>query len=273
MTKLTTILSALALATAANAGTSAPAPSGKACNSCNACATPAADTLGFGISASYNTHYIFRGVEFGENWVQGRVDYTHDLTDTTKLVFDASYGFLAGDDSALNSLVGTDLSYQRLELGAGLVTDLGPVELGVGYRFYHHDGDLGNILEDTHEVGVTLGKKIGALHLGMGAYYDITNEGWYFEAKAATEIKVCEGFKLVPAVGIGYAVDYDWQLVTDAAQLNGFTAVNVSLAAPITVAKNVTITPYIAANLPIDALDDAGEDTQVYGGVSVTIKF
>jgi hypothetical protein len=272
MTKLTSLLAVMALASTASAGTSA-APSGKACQACTSCTAAEADTLGFGIGASYNTKYIFRGVEFGDNWVQGNVQYEHSLCESTKLVFDASYGFLAGDDSILNSLVGTDLSYQRLELGAGLVTDLGPVELGVGYRYYHHDGDLGNILEDTHEVGVTLGKKLGVFHLGVGGYYDITNDGWYFEAKAAAEIKLCERMSLIPSVGIGYAVDYDWQLITDLGQLNGFTAVNLSLAAPIKVCKNVTVTPYISANLPVDALEDSGEDTQVYGGVSVTVRF
>lgn len=270
MTKIATSLFAvLALATAANAGTSA---SGKACSSCTA--APAADnSLGLGLGVSYHTDYIFRGVSFGENWLSASIDYSLPLVEGTRLNLDASYGFLADDQSVLSDALGVDLSYERLELGAGIVTDLGAVELGVGYRYYQHNGDLADILDDSHEVGVTASTKVGMVTLGLGGYYDITNEGWYFEAKAATEIKITDSFSLVPAVGVGYAVDYDWQLISDAGQLDGFTAFNVSLAAPIKVAKNVTITPYIAANLPIDALDDAGEDEQVYGGVSVSIKF
>jgi hypothetical protein len=275
MTKLTSTFAVLALASLAQAGTSSPAASGKACNTCNA---PAADdsSLGLGLGVSYDTDYIFRGLDISEHWLRGSVDYSIPLSETTRLNLDASYGYQAGDTTLLGDdydHYDLDLSYQRLELGAGITTDLGPVTLGAGYRYYMHDGDLGDIFEDTHEVGATVSTKLGFVNLGLGAYYDITNEGWYFDAKASTEIKICDKFSLVPSVGIGYAVDYDWQLATDLGQVTGFTAVNVALAAPIKVCKNVTITPYVAANLPVDALDDAGRDNQVYGGVSVTVRF
>lgn len=153
------------------------------------------------------------------------------------------------------------------------MASFGNFEVGAGYRYYMHEGDLSDILEDTHEVGVSAATQLGILTLGMGAYYDVTNEDWYFEARAATEFKINDMISLVPAIGIGYGLDYDWQLITDAGQLDGFTAVTLSLAAPIEVTKNITVTPYIAANLPIDALEDAGEDNQLYGGISVTIRF
>ncbi len=271
---LTTLCSLLAVASVATAGTSSPTTSGKACNSCNSCEKPAADDmLGVGIGASYTTHYYFRGIQLGEDYLQGAVNFSTGLTENVRLDLDASYGFLADDKSVLNDLVGTKLSYERLELGAAVVATLGQFDVGLNYRWYHHDGDLGAIFEDSHEVGLTASTKVGMVTLGLGAYYDVTNEGWYFDAKASTEIKICKSFSLVPSVGIGYATDYDWQLVGDVGKLDGFTAVTVALAAPIKVCKNVTITPFIAANLPVDALKDAGEDNQVYGGVSVTIKF
>lgn len=272
MTKTTTSLFAvLAIASSAMGGTSAPAKSGKACEACTA--APEESSHGITLEAGYHTHYLYRGVLFGENWVDGGVDFTLPLTEATRLDLDARYGFLAGEDSVLNDLAGTDLSYQRMELGASVVTNLGDIELGAGYRYYWHDGDLANILEDSHEVGVMAATQLGMVTLGLGAHYDITNEGWYLEARAATEIKICDMLSFVPSVGIGYAIDYDWQLVSDASQLDGFTAVSLSLSAPIKVTKNLTITPYISASLPVDALDDAGEDEELFGGVSISFKF
>jgi hypothetical protein len=152
-----------------------------------------------------------------------------------------------------------------------LVTDLGPVELGLGYRYYQHNNDLSALLNDSHEVGLSLATEVSGVTLGLAGYYDITNEGFYFEAKAAYEIKITESFSLVPAIGVGYAVDYNWQTI--APGLDGFTAVTASLSAPVKLAKNVTLTPYIAGNLPVDALDDAGEDSQLFGGVSLSVRF
>jgi hypothetical protein len=262
---ISSLAAVLAMASFANAGTSAPATSGKACQMCTA---PAADeSLGLGLGVSYDSHYIFRGLLFGESYISGGLDYSLSLTETIRLDLDARYGILAGDDDFSGGL----LDYERLELGAGLVTDLGPVELGLGYRYYQHNNDLSALLNDSHEVGLSLATEVSGVTLGLAGYYDITNEGFYFEAKAAYEIKITESFSLVPAIGVGYAVDYNWQTI--APGLDGFTAVTASLSAPVKLAKNVTLTPYIAGNLPVDALDDAGEDSQLFGGVSLSVRF
>jgi hypothetical protein len=76
---------------------------------------------------------------------------------------------------------------------------------------------------------------------------------------------------LVPGAGIGYAIDYSWHVA--GLQADGFTAINLSLALPIKLTKNAVLTPYIAGNLPVDALDDAGEDAIVFGGVKLSVSF
>lgn len=258
------LLGAWALALPALAG---PAP---AKNPAPVAPPPEEEELGFTLSAGYDSHYIFRGVEYAEHWISTGLALDVPLVDNISLNLDANFGATAGDNSVLQDF---DLgSYERLELGAGITADAGFAEVGLGYRWYHHMGDLNRVLEDGHEVGLTLAKSIGPVNVGLGSYYDFAVEGWYFEAAVNSEIKLTDSISLVPGVGIGYGVDYNYH-VERFHGIDGFTAVNVSLALPIKLCKSATVTPYIAGNLPIDALDDLGEDNQLYGGVSLSVRF
>jgi len=258
------LVGSLALATAGIAGT-APAASGKKCTTCTP--APAAENdLGFTLSAGYDTKFIFRGLDLADNWVSTSLDWNLPLTSNLSLVTGASYG-VSGDDSFL----GVDgLSYQRLELNGGLAIDLGAVDLGVGYRWYNHQGDADVLLEDGHEVGLTLAAKAGPLNIGLGSYYDFAIDGWFFELGVNSEIKLTERISLVPGANIGYGVDYTYH-IEGAAGIDGFSHVGLSLALPIKLTKSATLTPYIAGNLPIDELD--GLDNQLLGGVSLSVKF
>lgn len=269
-------LGTLALATTGIAGT---APSGKA--PAPVAPAPEEQDLGFTLGAGYDSSYIFRGLQLAENWVSTSLDYTLPLTQTLRLDLGASYGSSADDsfgESLVSDALGIDidgLSYQRLELGAGLVADLGGVELGLGYRWYHHMGDAEAILEDGHEIGLTVAAKAGPVNVGVGAYYDAAVEGWYFEAGINSEIKLTDRISLVPGATVGYANEYSYQFSVLGSQpeVDGFTHVGLSLALPIKLTKTATLTPFIAGNLPVDELDDAGEDNQLHGGVSISVKF
>jgi hypothetical protein len=221
--------------------------------------------LGLTLGLGYDTDFVFRGVDFANHWISANAGLDLPLAGPVSLLAGASYG-LTADDSAANA----GLSYRRLELNGGLGVDLGVAELGVGYRYYNHDGQLSNFLVDGHEVGVTLATAAGPINVGLGAYYDFEIEGYYFELAANTEIALTDSISLVPGASLGYVSDYSWHLV--GTSLNGFTAVGLSLAMPIKLGV-VTIAPYVAANLPIDALDAAGEEAIVFGGVRLSVSF
>jgi len=263
-TTLKTLLATVALSAPALAGT---APSGKA----PAPVAPAPEEdLGITLGVGYDSSYIFRGVDFGDHWVSGSIGVDIPVVDKVTLGVDASYGGLADDGANVDG----GGSYQRLEVGAGLTYDAGAAELGLGYRWYHHMGDLSDILEDGHEIGLTVASSVGPVNVGLGAYYDFAVDGWYFELAANSEIKITDSISLVPGASIGYGVDYTWHVVgAESIVGDGFTAVNLSLAAPIKLSSRATLTPYIAGNLPVDALDDAGEDNKLYGGVSLSVRF
>lgn len=261
------LVGSLALATTGFAGT---APSGKGCKTCCAPA-PQDDSLGITATIGYDSTYVFRGIDLADHWVSAAIDWSIPLTSTVKLNLDAVYGSSADD-----SFVGVNgASFERLEIGAGITADLGGAEVGLGYRWYHNMGDSDIVMEDGQEVGLTVATKVGPLNVGAGAYYDFEGEGWYFELGVNSEIKLTESISLVPGASIGYHSNYTWHF--DPAVVgntgDGFTAVNLSLSLPIKLTKTATLTPFVAWNLPIDSLDDAGVDDQVHGGVSISVKF
>ncbi len=229
--------------------------------------------LGITASLGYDTHFIFRGVEFAEHWITGGVALDIPLVDNVSFVGGANYGVSADDNATLGGLDAAfgSISYQRFELNGGIAVDLGAAEVGLGYRWYNHQGQLADILDDGHEVGLTLATSAGPVNFGLGAYYDFGIEGWYFEAAVNTEIAITDSISLVPGASIGYVNDYSYHIVN--AGFDGFTAVGLSLALPIKLTKNATLTPYVAANLPVDVLDDVGEDSQIYGGIRLSVSF
>jgi hypothetical protein len=224
--------------------------------------------LGLTLGLGYDTDFVFRGVDFADNWISANAGLDLPLAGPVSLLAGASYG-LSADDSARRGQV-DGMSYRRLELNGGLGVDLGVAELGVGYRYYNHDGQLSNFLVDGHEVGVTLATAAGPINVGLGAYYDFEIEGYYFELAANTEVALTDTISLVPGASLGYVSDYNWH--GQRGRLDGFTAVGLSLAMPIKLGV-VTVAPYVAANLPIDALDAAGEDAIVFGGVRLSVSF
>jgi hypothetical protein len=228
--------------------------------------------LGITASLGYDTNYVFRGVEFAEHWISGGISLDIPLVENVSFVGGATYGGSADDNVSIVDIDDVaSLSYQRLEVNGGVAVDLGAAELGLGYRWYNHQGELSDVMDDGHEVGVTVATSAGPLNFGVGGYYDFGIEGWYFEAAVNSVIEITDSISLVPGASIGYAQDYSWHLAGFSA--DGFTAVNLSLALPIKLTKTATLTPYVAGNLPVDALDSAGQDAIVYGGIKLSVTF
>lgn len=258
------LLGSLALAVPAFAGT-APSAKGPA-----PVAPAPEESLGVTVGIGYDSHLFYHGFEFGENYLSGDITVDVPLTSAVKANVEASYGNVFDD-----VVFGDD--YQRLVLGTGISTSLGAAELGLGYRWIHHEGDLSDLLDDGHEIGLTVATAAGPLNIGLGGYYDFADDGWYFELAVNSEIKINDRISIVPGCSIGYGIDYAANFLPAIAQDvidDGFIAVTPSIALPIKLTDKATLTPYIAARLPIDALDDfADQDDEIYGGVSLTVSF
>jgi hypothetical protein len=249
------LLAMSGFAASAFAGTPAKAP---------AAVQPAVEDepLGITLSVGYDTHYIFRGVEFAENLVWSQIDATVPLTDMLSLNVGAWYGTSA-DDSGVFSDPGSSGSFHELDLYAALLADLGPVTVGLKYTAYLYGGDAD--LEDINEVGITLATTLGPVDLIAGAYYDDVTDGLYFETGVSHIFVVTDRISIVPGALISFGDDYYG--------VSSFNHVKVGVSVPIKLTKTATLTPYIAYNHPLEDLDDAGEDNQVYGGVALSVSF
>jgi hypothetical protein len=219
---------------------------------------PVEEPLGFTLTAGYDSHYVYRGVLFAENLVSVGLDGTLPLTDMLSLNVGAWYGSSADDSGVFGNG-----SFQELDLYAALLADLGPVTVGLKYTAYLYNNGSG--LEDINEVGIFASTTVGPLDVIAGAYYDDVTDGFYFETGVAHTFEVTDRNSLVPAVLVSYGEDYYG--------VNGFNHIRVGLSAPIKLTSTATLTPYIAGNFPVDALDDLGEDSRVYGGVALSVSF
>lgn len=222
-------------ATPAVAGT-APAPKNPVAPA------PVNDDLGINASLGYDSSYVWRGVNFGSNWVRAGVDGSILLiggesedAPSTSLVWDFQYGFLAGDNDSFTPNfpavfgggLGDHNSFQRFEFGAAFAHDLGPVVLSLGYRYYYNTGDLTNPainnfgnggyqgMQDGQEVQLGLKTSLGPIDIASSANYDWVSDGWYFDATASTTIAITDAISFVPSFNVGYAKNYTWQFTRD----------------------------------------------------------
>lgn len=220
---------------------------------------PAEEPLGITTTIGYDTDYVYRGVKFADNLVTAAIDGNFAVNDMLSINAGAWYGSSADDSFVLGG------SYQELDLYAALMAKIGAATVGLKYQHYFFYGDGGDALEDIDEIGLLLSAAVGPVDVIAGAYYDFTAEGFYFEAGVSHTFAVTDRISLVPAALLSYGDSYYG--------VSGFNHVKLSLSAPIKLTKAATLTPYIAGNLPVDSLDALGEESRVYGGVSLSVSF
>ena len=234
------IAGALILAASANAGTVAPPA---------VFDTQEPFSLGAEISLGYDTKYVFRGVDFGDNLIWGDVNIGVPITDTINFSLGAWYASVA------------DADYDELDVYTGISADLGMFEVGVGVTYYNLPRGGG----DIWEPGVSIGTSAGPVDLSFGYYYDTEESGSYFELAAESTIELTDTIALVPGASVSYADSYYG--------VSGFNNIGLSLGLPIALTDTATLTPYIAGSIAIDALSDLGEDDHLYGGVALSVSF
>ena len=311
----------LMIAASAVAGPSAPAPKGPAPQ----VQPPVNDDLGITAGLGYHTNYIWRGVNFGQHWVDASLAGAIPLMENTRLAWDVNYGSLAGDQDHIQTNLPAPLniaggnSFQRLQLGAAFQRDVGAVTVSLGYRFYHNmggltqgaTGPLGGFnnemgMRDGQEVSLGLATAIGPINVATSANFDFVNSSWYFDFDANTNIAITDSVSVVPFFNVGYGINQRWQFnpgmfknpgpfflpgfldFNGPASVSGWTAINTGFRFPIKLNSRATLTPYIAANLPLGSMNNLGLKNQPFvfssandtafksvltGGVTLSVRF
>lgn len=247
-TLLITTIGAFVVASA-NAGDSAPA--GKA-----VVEEPA--DLGVSVAAGYNSHYIFRGINYGENQVTAQLDY--QLPDLPISV-GAWYGNPTSEDGTAAHARNPSHT-DELDLYATISHSFGSIDAWLKYTAYlYPEGGA----DSTNEVGTGVGAALGPIDLALGVYYDFDIGGWYMDLTAGHSFTLCDYASLNLAAGISYQIDYN---------SGGSDFNNVLLVAsiPIALTDSATLTPYVAGTISLDAID-AIQDDEILGGISLAVTF
>jgi hypothetical protein len=117
---------------------------------------------------------------------------------------------------------------------------------------------------DEHEASLGVAKTLGIFDVGVLAAYNFDRDGTYLEASVGASFERCEGAALEPSVAVGYSSNYY--------EDDGFTHVLLTLGLPLKLTETATLTPYIAANLPLEVLE-ADQDAEMFGGVALAVSF
>jgi len=258
---------------------------------------PENDDLGITASLGYDTNYIWRGLNYGQNWVRSAVEgsilliggASEDGAGTTSLDWNAQFGTFAGDQDHLTPNLGVDdlgISFQRLQLGAAVAHDFGPATVSLGYTYYRNMGSLNRNapLNDSGEINLGLATSLGPIDIASSANYDHVNDSWYFDVNASTTIAITDSISLVPFANVGYGHNLNWQFAGPS-NITGWTAITTGIQLPIKLNSRATLTPYLAGNLPLgttanlggSARDAGAPDTAfksvLFGGVTLSVRF
>lgn len=211
----------------------------------------AGEDLGAEVSVGYDTDYIFRGANLGQDLLWSDVNVSTSLSDGLGLNIGAWYANPtdAGDD--------------ELDIYAGVSTDLGGMSLDLGTTYYYYPGATGS---NTLEFGAALGTSVGAFDVSLGVYHDIDTENTYVELGAGTSFALTDNISLDLGASIGNNQD---EVV--GGQADGLTAVTITVGAPIGLTDNASLTPYLGINAGLDDNQDAGDE--IFSGISLSVGF
>ena len=207
--------------------------------------------LGAEVSVGYDTDYIFRGANLGQDLLWSDVNVSTSLSDGLGLNIGAWYANPtdAGDD--------------ELDIYAGVSTDLGGMSLDLGTTYYYYPGATGS---NTLEFGAALGTSVGAFDVSLGVFHDIDTENTYVELGAGTSFDLTDNISLDLGAAIGNNQD---EVI--GGQADGLTAVTITIGAPIGLTDNASLTPYLGINAGLDDNQDAGDE--IFSGISLSVGF
>ena len=284
-TTKTSVVTKSVLALAAVASLNAFAGTKPAPAACAAC-----DQAPFSgiLSADYASTFLFRGAALGDNVLTTGLSVSVPLGEGFSLGLGST---AARGLSANGGRNGSPGNFQWNTYSLGLNYEVGAVKLGLVFNQYDNlNGGLSrgsrsagqagrpSQLENSfNELGLTVGVSAGVVDVGAAVYRDFDNDSVYAQVSVGTSIEVTSAIKLVPSVVAGYGFSDNYATATPGGSSNsgddGLTHVATSLAVPIKVTKNSTLTPYASWNVTGDQRSYNASNSQVITGLKFSVGF
>ncbi|MDA7922316.1 hypothetical protein N9B21_01915 [Verrucomicrobiales bacterium] len=229
------------------------------------------------VSAGYDNRYIFRGLWFADDTVWGGLSISNEIA--PGLTWSTNVWYIDAMSNALN--------YSEANVGTGLEYETAVGTFSAGFLYYQfQDGFAGNSAPSNTPAGQRDATEFNigySRELFMGitgsvmAAYDLRIDAQYYEAGLSKSWALTDtiGMDLSGALGYG-ANNYYSRLGGDLGR-NAFTHGLVTLAFPVALKENVTLTPHLSGNFSGPGRDgsNAGTigDNAFFYGVSVAVGF
>lgn len=228
------------------------------------------------VHIGYNTGYIWRGFELGNDMVEAGVDVAYDLGNG----FNWSAGAWYASFDSNSTVSGGD---DELDLYTEVSKDFGFATLSLGYIYYMNDthsfAALKPLNDDQQEVYFGLSRELFAgINGSLTYYWDVEGDnGGYMELGFEKSFELTSCLTLDTGVKTGYF----WEEGA-LGHVTAMVALNWNFAG------NATISPYIAYSWELDDLEAVyspmgqpllgrvggiTEENQLFGGVKLTVKF
>lgn len=223
------------------------------------------DEIDYSFYAGYDTNYIFRGADLGNDLFS----YGIDASGSCDCGFDWYAGVWFGSyrSGDLDGFNGNDEN--ETDIYGGVSKDLGFVTASVGFIHFSFDsnntGGLG-VSEDTTEIVFGLSKSIGVIDLDFTWYEDVDAfDSTYVEFNASHSRELTDRATLNLGLGFG---NYD-----DFGGTDSYLFYSVTTGVDYALSDKLTLSTYITAEFTEGARNVTNvEDNEFFGGASLSFS-
>lgn len=211
------------------------------------------------VHVGYNTEYIWRGVELGQDMAEAGVDLAYDLGNGFNVSGGAWYASF--DDSLWAD--------DELDLYAEVSKDFGWATFFTGYIYYMngpHTNKWISRSDDAQEVYFGFSRELfWGIDASLAYYWDIVGDnGGYTELGLEKSVELSPCLTWDNGVKLGYMIEE-----------GGLSHLTVMTALNWNFWGNATVSPYLAYSWELDELDTVygPQEDHFFGGVKLTVKF
>ena len=216
------------------------------------------------LHTGYSNEYLFRGRNLGQDLVEVGADVKGQYAG-----LDLRAGAWYGNVQNAQIVGPNNVSFDQLNLYAGVGKDLGFATGEVGYisRQYSNDLDsIASLYDNEQEIFFSLSRQFWGVDTSIAYFWDIEedNDGY-------AELALNKGWELSPCVTLNTGGDVGYL-----AEQGQFTAITLRTSLDWGFANNAKLSPFIAYSIALsDDWDTAyfGSKNQFIGGVMLSVGF
>lgn len=231
------------------------------------------DDIDAEIHASYNTKYLFRGIELGDDLITTGADVATSIGG-----LDISAGAWYGSWNSNGGPLGT-IDTDELDLYAEVSKDLGFATVAVGYIYYHFPLSdtlkAVNFLDDAQEAYLSVSREFFGVDASLSYFWDIEtdNDGY-------SQLSLSKSFDIMEYVTLN--VGSDTGFLVEEGDLAHTTA---TISIDIEASENATISYYVAHAWTLSEGGRlagvsstntsllGGQENEFFAGASVAVSF